>query len=290
MESRLAAIEKQYLDALEFFSNMTKTEVVQSPSAIIETHRRPILAYRTTSYANEAIKAALSFHRSIELLFEDIQKLGDTNTKRYIDRCRDKILSIEITIRGSPGFDGACSRVDQGKFDEAYTWLVRIRSNMYEVLEDVRLIYSLRLYPIEEKMALKSTLTDFGFIEVTKCLEEAEGNLAEKHNKECVDRCREALDKLSSSMLVYIGRKPSYHFAADTGTLAGLGVIEKETKKLTEATFSYLSEAGPHGRAGELNPQDAHWATKEVYNRIDVLMNKFAAYLKKQEKGKGQAS
>jgi hypothetical protein len=262
MESRLAAIEKQYLDALEFFSGMTRIA-------------------RAVDYESEAIKAVLSFHRSIELLFEDLRKLADTNTQDYVDRCHDKMISIKISIRGSSGFDGVCSRVDQRKFNEAYSLLVTVRSDMYQVLEDVRLIYSLRLYPIEEKMALKSMLTDYGFTEITKCLEEAERNLAEKHGKECVDRCREALDKTPSSMLTYLKKTPSLYFATDLGTLAGLGIIDRETKKLTEATFSYLSEAGPHGRVGDVSPQDAHWATKEVYNRIDVLLNKFAAHLNK---------
>jgi hypothetical protein len=282
MESRLAIVEKQYLDALKFFSNMVETENVSSPSGYLVP--RPIPKFHTRDYENEAIKAALSFHRSIELLFEDVRKLGDANTQPYIDRCSDKMISIKVNIRGFGSFDGACSRIDKGNFDEAYSILLRTRSDMYQVLEDVRLTYSLRLYPIEEKMALKSVLTDYGFTEITKCLEEAERNLAEKHSKECVDRCREALDKTPPSMLVYIGKKPSFYFATDLGTLAGLGVLDKESKKLTEATFAYLSEVGPHGRAGEVSPQDAHWAMKEVYIRIDVLLNKFATYLKEETK------
>jgi len=157
---------------------------------------------------------------------------------------------------------------------------------MYQLLDDVRLIYALRIYPIEEKIALKSTLTDYGFVEVVGCLDEAENNLAMRkpeHMKDCVDRCREALEKTTASILVAEKKKPSGYFSTDMGTLSGLGIVDKEPKKLTEATYSYLSEVGAHGRAGEVTLGDAHYAMKETYMRIDILLKKYTEYLARKK-------
>ncbi|MEM2972388.1 MAG: hypothetical protein QW270_08235 [Candidatus Bathyarchaeia archaeon] len=133
-------------------------------------------------------------------------------------------------------------------------------------------------------MALKSLLTDYGFLEVTKCLDEAETNLAENHFKDCIDRGREALEKTVTSILIAEGKKPSGSFSADIGTLSGTGIIDKETKKLTEATYSYLSEVGAHGRTGNVTSADAHYSLKEIYMRIDILLKKYLAYKTEKEK------
>jgi len=154
---------------------------------------------------------------------------------------------------------------------------------MHQILQDVRLIYALRIYPIEEKMALKSQLSDYGFVEVIRCLDEAENNLAMRkpeHFKDCVDRSREALEKTAASILGAEGKTPSGYFSTDMGTLSNSGIVDKESKRLTEATYSYLSEVGAHGRAGEVTLGDAHFAMKETYMRIDILLKKYAEYLK----------
>jgi len=84
---------------------------------------------------------------------------------------------------------------------------------MYQIIEDVRLIYALKLCPIQEKIALKSLLTDLGFVEVTKCLDEAETNFAEKRFKDAIDRAREALEKTVTSISSAIGKEPSGYFS-----------------------------------------------------------------------------
>lgn len=238
--------------------------------------------YRNPEYISEVIKAALTFERNIELLFEDLKKLSDQKTYFYIHRCEDNISRIRIYVSGSSGFNGAIEELDRANHGKAFQKFRRIRSWMYQILEDVRLIYALRIYPIEEKMALKSTLTDYGFMEVTKCLEQAEEHLAEKHFKDCITRCREALEKTGASILVTEKKKPSGYFATDMGTLSGLGIVNKEVKKLTEATYSYLSEVGAHGRGGKVTLGDTHYAMKETYMRIDILLKKYSKFLQKK--------
>lgn len=251
------------------------TYTASSPSAIQE--------YRNLDYTNETIKTALAFQSSIELLFEDIKKISDEKTKYYIERIDGNLFSIRWKLTSSKSTSTVCDYIDCGNHKDAFEHFKLIRSSMYQILEDVRLIYALRIYPIEEKMALKSTLTDYGFVEVTKCLEEAEEHLAEKHFKDCITRCREALEKTGASILVAEKKKPSGYFATDMGTLSGLGIINKEVKKLTEATYSYLSEVGAHGRGGKVTLGDAHYAMKETYMRIDILLKMYSKFLQKKK-------
>lgn len=205
--------------------------------------------------------------------------MSDDKTKYYIDRCLGNIVMIRLYIRGSGTVKGACDYIDEADYAKAYTVFIKTRSLMYQFLEDVRLVYALRIYPIEEKIALKSNLTNYKLMDVTKCLEEAEVNLAEKHFKDCIDRSREALEKTVAGILVLEKKKPSGYFATDIGTLSGLRILDKESKKLIEATYSYLSEVGAHGRGEELTLGDAHYAMKETYMRIDILLKKYESHL-----------
>lgn len=239
--------------------------------------------YRNAEYISEAIKSALLFQRSIELLFEDTKKLSDDKTKFYVDRCSSNVYSIRDSLSGTFQTYGIGEKLDTEQYGAAFQTFQKIRSKMYKIFSDVRLVYALRIYPIEEKMALKSQLSDYGFIEPVKCLDEAESNLAMRkpeHLKDCVDRSREALEKTVASILRAERKRPSSYFATDIGTLGGMGIIDKESKRLTEATYSYLSNVGAHGRTGEVTLGDAHYAMKETYMRIDILLKKYAEYLK----------
>jgi hypothetical protein len=262
VEDQLSSIEEQYLKAFNFLRSIDKD-----------------ILWQTTAKTTQAIKGILELQRSIELLFEDVKKMYDEKTESYFKRCAKNMGHIKLRIRGSSSYDGVCRSLDFENYEEAFKKFKYVRSYMYEILEDVRLIYALRMYPIEEKMALKSTLTDYGFMEVTKCVEEAEQHFAEKHFKDCITRCRESLEKTASSVLAAEKRKPSGYFATDMGTLSGLGIGDKEVKKLTEATYSYLSEVGAHGRGGKVTLGDTHFAMKETYMRIDILLKKYKAYL-----------
>lgn len=264
VEDQLALIEKQYLKTFDRLRN---------------SHYYASTEYKKPSYINETIKSALTFQRSVELLFDDVKKLSDDKTKYLIERCQKNVILIGDYLRDRP--DGVCSYLDDYRYANAFSLFRNIRSFMYQFLEDVRLIYALRIYPIEEKMALKSKLSDYGFVEVIKCLDEAEDNLAMRkpeHFKDCIDRSREALEKTAASILVVEGKKSSGYFATDMGTLSNFGIFDKESKRLIEATYSYLSEVGAHGRAGEVTLGDAHYAMKETYMRIDIILKKYAAY------------
>ena len=265
VEDRLSSIERQYKEAYEMLCKMATYPT----------------SYRSKpNYVAQTLKKILSLQRMLELLYEDVRKLKDEKTAFYVERCEKNVKIIGDIIRG---VDSICTDVDLDEFSSAFRHFKLIRSLMYQIIEDVRLIYALKLYPIQEKIALKSLLTDLGFLEVTKCLDEAETNFAEKHFKDAIDRAREALEKTVTSILSAIGKKPSGYFSTDIGTLSSLRIIDKETKKLTEATYSYLSEAGAHGRVGDLTSGDAHYALKETYMRIDILLKKYSMYSSKKD-------
>jgi hypothetical protein len=112
-------------------------------------------------------------------------------------------------------------------------------------------------------------------------LDEADDNLASRHYKDSINRCREALEKTISAMLTAQHKAPSNKFSTDLGTLSNLGVIAKAPRRLIVATYSYLSEVGTHGRGGEATLGDSSYAMKEAYMRIDILLKAYSTYLSK---------
>ncbi len=178
MEDQLSSIEEQYQKAYNMFYCMQMGDTTQPSNATIELRQK----YWNLKYVSEAVKSALDVQAKIELLYEDIKKLSDEKTKFYINRVCENVSDVIRHVSGTSALSGACELLDITKYNEAYAEFRKVRSSMYKVLEDVRLIYALRIYPIEEKMALKSALTNLGFLEVTTALDEAERNLAEKNS------------------------------------------------------------------------------------------------------------
>ena len=290
IEDQISAIEDEYLTA---YRQLSKTVEYAERTR----HYAGETNYATMPYVTSTLKTIVSFQRKLELLYEDTNKLRDDKTKFYIDRCEQNLdtirkllqgdyYNVDIVRRFRAGLSkrGAYELIDSKNYGDASSKVLTVRSLMYEIFEDVRLVYALRIYPIEEKIALKSMLTDFQFIDVVKCLDDADVNLADKHFKDNIDRLREALEKTVSSILVSEGKTPSPSFSANIGTLSGLGIINKEIKRLVEATYSYLSEVGVHGRTKKPTLGDANYSMKETYMRIDILLKKYRKYTKKQDK------
>jgi len=194
-----------------------------------------------------AIKDSLTIERKLELLIEDVTNLLDETSEKYIERCTSNMDIIILLLRGGEKYTGALIDLDSYDYKSAYERFRRIRNHMYRIFEDIRTIYALKIYPIEEKMELKSKLSNFEFIDVLKCLDEADDNIANKHYKDSINRGRDALEKLVSNILLRLNKTPSYYFSTDIGTLSGMDFINKESKRLIEATYSYLSEVGAHG-------------------------------------------
>lgn len=198
-----------------------------------------------------------------------------------MEDCELNYMRIYRIIKGASKTFGMIDLIDSSDFDAANDNYRNVRGYMYQFFEDIRLIYALRIYPIEEKMAFKSKLSDLDFIEVINCLDQADENIVSKHYKDCVDRCRESLEKTVTTILTKTEKKPSGYFATDMGNLSNMHLIDKEPKRLIEATYSYLSEIGVHGRGGKLDLGDANYAIKETYMRIDILVKCYEEFIKK---------
>lgn len=248
---------------------------------------RGMLRYLPTDQKNidSALADVTSFQRRMEMLFEDVRKLDDEKTNFYVVRCQLNLNRIRSTIEKPDS--GVLALITGGYDNRAYSEFCSIKVPMLAIVEDIRLIQALRVYPIEEKIELKSQLSDNGFVEVVKCMDDAERNFAEKspsHLKDVVDRSREAIDKFIATALEIEEKKPSKMFSTDLGTFSGLGIISKEEKKIVEATWSYLSEAGPHGRMGELTLGDVNFAVKDTYMVIDLLLKRYCQFNEKKGK------
>lgn len=247
-------------------------------------------AAQTTSYTDDTVKVITKFQRELELLYEDTKKLSDEKTDFYVKRCAESLELIRTLLQGEEEWSGVYHQLDNETYREAYDEFIKIRSLIYNIFEDVKLIYALRIYPVEEKMALRSDLSDRGFQDVVMALDDAENNLVEKHLKDCLTRCREALEKLVSSTLKKEGKKPCNRFSIDISTLCNVGIIDRDEKRLIEPTYSYLSEVGAHGRAKKLTLGDANYAMKETYMRIALLVKRYREYVSKKKKARKRPS
>lgn len=251
-----------------------------------------ISGYRNDKIINETIKLTLNFHSNIEILYEDVKDIIDDKVRKYFNRIEESLNIINTNLRGRMGnvhyFKGAIELLNSDSYyecDLAYKRINTIKDNVYRFCEDIRLLYTLKTYPIEEKLKIKSVLSDHGFIEVVQSLDELDDNLLKGHSKDALARGRDALEKLIFAILLKIEKKPSYHFGTDIGTLGGLGFIDRENKKLIEATFSLLSEVGSHGRTTKEDVNRyTKYAIKELFMKIDKLINLYEYYEKSTNK------
>jgi len=278
IEEKIKEIEKEYLDLHNMCVRLDDTYT-----------RYPTSRKAKISEVNDAIKATLKLQNDVELLWEETYKIGqDQKLKYYTDRLKDNIDRLRYLIRGTQleksYYNGAVDYLSNKNFELALSRIARIRNRIYQIFTDIRILYSLKIYPIEEKLALKSKLIDLNFNDVVKCLDEIDDNIANEHYKDAIDRSRESLEKTITNILNKLGKTPSNRFSTDIGTLSGkkLMFIDKETKLLTTATYSYLSEVGAHGRTGEVTQSDSYYTVKEVYMRIDKLINILDNYTKEK--------
>lgn len=269
-ERKLDFIEKDYLSLRIRYRNIEN-----------------LSSFRTQDYIMETIKLTLKFNSDLELLYEDVKEIADQKVEKYFNRIERNINVINRNIRGQMGkldyYKGAIDLLniityeDYGKATDRIKF---IRKNVYEFCEDIRLLYALKVYPLEEKIKIKSDLSDHGFIEVVKSLDEIDDNLLQSHHKDALGRGRDALEKLISGILIKMGKTPSNRFSTDIGTLGSLKFIDRENKKLIEATFSLLSEVGSHGRGSKNNFESyAKYALKELYMKIDKIIYLYEAQI-----------
>jgi hypothetical protein len=168
----------------------------------------------------------------------------------------------------------------------AYHGLRLLKSSLIELEEELRLIGALTTYPIEKKTILKNRLVANDFEQVAVSLEEAETNAESEHFKDCVSRCRDAVEILIASIREKeTGEKTEKHFAADLGKIAKIEVFDEATQKLAQGVYSFLSLKGSHKYdAAKVTVYDAETSLKETYSLIEMLLKKLSDYKKSKEK------
>lgn len=166
----------------------------------------------------------------------------------------------------------------------AYFGFKSLRSNLIEMEEELRLIGALTTYPIEKKMRLKDKLVSKNFEEVAISLEEAETNVEDDHFRDCVSRCRDAVEIFISSIKEKeTGQKTEKHFATDLAKVVKYGVYDESMKKLAQGVYSFLSLKGSHKYdKKKVIVYDAETALQQTYTLLEVLLKKYSDF--KEEK------
>lgn len=157
-----------------------------------------------------------------------------------------------------------------------------LRSDLIELEEELRLIGALTTYPIEKKMKLKHQLVINDFEEVAVSLEEAESNAETEHFKDCVSRCRDAIEVLIASVRENeTGEKTERRFATDLGKLVKIAVFDVGVQRLAQGVYSFLSLKGSHKYdAKKVSVYDAETSLKETYSLLEMLLKKYSDFKK----------
>jgi hypothetical protein len=126
------------------------------------------------------------------------------------------------------------------------------------------------------------------FEETAISLEEAESNLEIEHFKDCVSRCRDAIEIFVASIREKeTGEKTNKHFATDLGKLSKIAVFDEASQKLAQGLYSFLSLKGSHKYdSKKVEIYDAETSLKETYSLIEMLMEKLVEFEGVKEKSK----
>jgi len=263
----------------------------------------------------ELLRNVMKFQRKIELSLESAIKLaGKIQFIERIDKATKKLLSrfisdnvidkiefmsvytrelVEYSVKGVTlhlklshkkllhGDDTECRRHCYC----AYFGLKSARSSLIELEEELRLISAITTYPIEKKTQLKNQLVVNDFDEVAVSLEEAESNVEVEHFRDCVSRCRDAVEIFIASVREKeTGEKTERHFATDLGKLVKIGVLDIGTQRLVQGVYSFLSVKGSHKYdAKKVSIYDAETSLKETYSILEMLLKKYLD-LKREKK------
>lgn len=159
----------------------------------------------------------------------------------------------------------------------AYFGLKSVKMSLIEVEEELRLIGALTTHPIKKQIMLKNQLVVNGFEEVAVSLEEAESNVEAEHFKDCLSRCRDAVEIFVASIREKeTGEKTERHFATDLGKTVKIGIFDVATQRLAQGVYSFLSVKGSHKYdAKKVSVYDAETSLKETYSLLEMLLKRY---------------
>jgi hypothetical protein len=160
--------------------------------------------------------------------------------------------------------------VDAEKFCDALRVLNANRGVFFSALEDIRMLYELRLLPMEERDRIRQALAEVGLPEVAARLEKADGQRVDDPPA-CIGHCREALALTVHGIAESKGGRATDSVAADLAELGKTeGFLSPDERRFVVALYSYLSSKWKAGE--EPKPGDADFALKQTYFFVDRLL------------------
>ena len=167
----------------------------------------------TFKNVSESIKRILRLLSNVELIWEEVYKIcEDIKIQYYADRLKPNLDVLRFKIRGeltdTSYLAGIVDMLTDKKYPQALTSYNALRKYLFPVIEDIQLIYSLKIYPIEEKMAIILKLGDNGFDDVVKCLDEIDEYIVSTHYNDAIDKSIEALEKTIAYILKHYRISP----------------------------------------------------------------------------------
>ena len=299
IESIISEIEKDYDEILKTFE---KHIIHDSFYGFGEISEEEIL---------KLLRKTMNFQRKIEYFVSSTLKLAEKiGLAERLQKIADKVISrltsdvskfgsvsfstIVFSIRGvSPLLRKAhASLLSKNSLNArrlcycACLGFKLLHSDLIELEEELRLIGALAAFPISQKIVLKHQLVIDGFEEVAVSLEEAESNVEEEHFKDCVSRCRDAIEIFIASIREKeTGEKTERHFATDLAKLVKVGIFDEGDRRLAQGVYSFLSLKGSHKyEPKRVTIYDAETALKETYSLLEMLLKKYKDFKKRAKK------
>lgn len=248
-----------------------------------------------TRFKDETSLAAIRLLRGLEAAAQEATTLVDQSTMLYAARLGQEVDSFRVAVEGQvfmwvPSTDKVqqvvsnvfgvpkkgfvtnylLKNVDAEKYCQALGQLNEARGIFFSALEDIRMLYELRLLPMEERDRIRQALAEAGMPEVAARLSKADEQRV-GDPPACIGHSREALAFTVHSLAkAKVGRSTD-SFQADLAELGKTrGFLPPEERRVAVSLYSYLSSKWKAGE--EPKPGDAEFALKLTYFFIDRLL------------------
>lgn len=211
------------------------------------------------------------------------QKYDDPAYKSYIESAEVRGIISELKASHNNLLHGNLTKSRRGCYC-AYFGFKSLQPNLIEIEEELRLISALTAYPVDKKIRIKDRLLSDNFGEVAISLEEAETNVEEDHFRDCVSRCRDAVEIFISLIKEKeTGEKTEKHFASDLDRIVNDEVYDDAIKRLAHGVYSFLSLKGSHKYdEKKVTVYDAETALQQTYSLLEILLKKYLDFKKEK--------
>jgi hypothetical protein len=248
-------------------------------------------------FKDETSLAAVRLLRSLESAASDAEVMSDASTKLYATRLGLEVDSFRVVIEGQvlmrmPSTDRVGQTVsrtlglptggsvtnyilktlDAENFCSAFDMLNKTRGVFFSALEDIRMLYEMRLLPLEERGRIREGLTNAGMPEVADRLVKADAQRVDDPPG-CIGNCREVFATTIHKLAELRAGRATDSVSGDLAELGKKEVVSPEERRVMVALYSFMSD---RWKAPEKpNSGDAEFALKQTYFFVDRLLGWF---------------